>query len=804
MNADASNLDAPAGPQAHHNSAFDNRVVAYAKNIIRFRWWVILATLVVVVAAATGAKNLGFSTDYRVFFSEENPQLAAYEALQKIYTQDDNIMLVIKPKSGDLFTAERLSAIRKITEQAWKTPFATRVDSLTNFQHSYAEGDDLTVRDLVEKKANLTPKLLDEIRDVALNEPLLVNRVISPDGTATGININLTLPRKSLEEGPQAMTFARGLADDLRKAQPDLHVAITGLAALNNAFSEASLLDMQNLIPLMYGALLLVMVLLLRSFSGTIGTILVIGFSAATAMGLTGWLGILLTPPSSTAPTIILTIAIADSIHILITQLREMRLGMSKRDAIVESLRVNFTPVFLTTATTVIGFMSLNFSDAPPFQDLGNITAMGVTAAWILSVAFLPAVMSVLPMRVKVRPETKTAGMVRFADWVIGRQRILLWGMTALVIFLGVLVPRIELNDRFVEYFDHSIQFRTDTDFAMANLSGIYQMQYSLPAGEEGGISNPEYLAGVDGFKSWFIKQPEVVHVQSLTDVMTRLNKNMHADDPAYYTLPQERDLAAQYLLLFEMSLPYGLDLNNQINVKKSATRIIVTLKNVSTREARALEKRSTNWLKTNFPTAANTQASGPFIMFAYISKRNIEGMLVGTAVALVLISALLIFALRHLKIGFISLVPNLAPAIMAFGVWSALVGTVDVAASIVTATSLGIVVDATVHFLSKYLRARRQRGDSTEDAIRYAFSTVGTALWVTSAILIAGFAVLSLSAFRINQELGMLTAMTLVCALLADFLLLPALLLKLDKDKTSTKETSNDTDPKPELVAAQ
>ncbi len=804
MNAASDNLNAPAPADPHFTSAFENRVIDYAKAVIRWRWWIIVATLVVVVAAASGVRNLGFSTDYRVFFSEDNPQLAAYEALQKIYTQDDNIMLVIKPKSGDLFTAERLDALRKITAEAWKTPFATRVDSLTNFQHSYAEGDDLTVRDLVERKAELTPKLLGEIRDVALKEPLLVNRMISPDGKTTGININLTLPRKSLEEGPQAMAFARGLADELRKSQPDLHVAITGLAALNNAFSEASLSDMEKLIPLMYGALLLVMVLLLRSFSATLGTVLVIGFSAATAMGLTGWLGILLTPPSSTAPTIILTIAIADSIHILVTQLREMRLGMSKRDAIVESLRVNFTPVFLTSATTVIGFMSLNFSDAPPFRDLGNITAMGVTAAWIFSIAFLPAIMAVLPMRVKVRPETKTGGMRRLAEWVIGRQRVLLWGMTAVVVGLAVLVPRIELNDRFVEYFDNSIQFRTDTDFAMENLSGIYQMQYSLPAGEEGGISNPEYLAAVDGFKSWFIKQPEVVHVQSLTDVMSRLNKNMNADDPAYYALPKERDLAAQYLLLFEMSLPYGLDLNNQINVKKSATRIIVTLKNVSTREARLLEKRSSDWLQANFPSAAETQASGPFIMFAYISKRNIEGMLVGTAVALVLISALLIFALRNLKVGLISLVPNLAPAVMAFGLWSALVGTVDVAASIVTATSLGIVVDATVHFLSKYLRARRQRGDSTTDAIRYAFSTVGTALWVTSAILVSGFAVLSLSAFRINQELGMLTAMTLVCALFADFLLLPALLLKFDKDKISKKETSDDDTPAPELVAAQ
>jgi len=787
------------------NSAFDLKVVSFAEWILKWRWLLIVASLAIAFGAASGARHLGFSTDYRVFFSDDNPQLEAFENLQKIYTKDDNIQFVIKPDSGDIFTPRLLTAVRDLTEQSWKTPFATRVDSLTNFQHSYAQADDLTVRDLISRRGTVSQAQADEAKEIALVEPLLENRMISPDGKTVAININLTLPGKSLEEGPEAMAFARVIADEFRKNNPNVRVAITGLAALNNAFSEASIMDMETLIPLMYGGLLLVMVLLLRSFSGTIGTILVIGLSAVTAMGMTGWFGILLSPPSSVAPTIILTIAIADSVHILVTMLHEMRHGSSKRDAIIESLRVNFTPVFLTSITTMIGFMSLNFSDAPPFRDLGNITAMGVAAAWFYSIVFLPALMSILPMRVKQRPVSQATGMSKLADFVIAKYRPIFIGMTAVVVGLVALIPQIELNDKFVEYFDESIEFRTDTDFAQENLSGVYQMQFSITAGNEGGISDPEYLRNMDAFKTWFGQQPEVVHVQSLTDIMLRLNKNMHGDDPAMYTLPKERDLAAQYLLLFEMSLPYGLDLNNQINVDKSATRFIATLKNISTREARDLEDQAAKWLNASFPSAAKAKASGPFIMFAYISQRNIEGMLTGTTVAFILISLLLTFALRDIKLGAVSLVPNLVPALMAFGIWAAFIGQVDVAASIVTATSLGIVVDATVHFLSKYQRAKRQRSADTADAIRYAFSTVGTALWVTSAILISGFAILSLSAFRINQELGLLTAITLVCALFADFLLLPALLLTVDKDKKSkkTKESFDDTS-EPTAVAVE
>ena len=401
--------------------------------------------------------------------------------------------------------------------------------------------------------------------------------------------------------------------------------------------------------------------------------------------------------------------------------------------------------------------MSLNFSDAPPFRDLGTITAVGTAAAWIYSVLFLPAIIAVLPFKVKAvkdpdaRPST---AMSRLANFVIGRQRTLLWGMSGVVLVLGAMVPQIELNDQFVNYFDKSIKFRSDTEFAIRNLSGIYQHQYSVTADGSQGINDPEYLVGLGGFTDWLRTQPEVVHVQTMSDTMKRLNKNLHGDDAGWYRLPDNRELAAQYLLLFEMSLPYGLDLNNQINVDKSATQLIATLKNVSSRESRDLQSRAQDWLKTNMPSSAKTEATGSFVMFSFISQRNIEGMLVGTTLALILISLLLFVALRSIRLGMISLVPNLVPPIMAFGIWFMLVGQVNMASSVVTATALGIIVDATVHFLSKYRRARVQRGDDAVAAVRYAFETVGTALWVTTAVLVAGFAILMLSAFDLNENM--------------------------------------------------
>jgi hypothetical protein len=778
----------PTPPTSGQRWFTDAHAVAFTRWVIRWRWAVILLCLVAAVAAAAGGRFLGFASDYRIFFSSDNPQLEAFETMQRVYSKDDNISFVIKPAEGEIFTPALLASIRDLTDAAWKMPFSTRVDSLTNFQHSYADGDDLTVRDLVPPSATLDEATVAEIRAIAMSEPLLIDRTISPDGTTTNVNVTVTLPQQNVEEIPAVMAYARDLAAKFQAEHPGARVALTGLVALNSAFFEASIKDMGTLVPTMYGVLLLMMVLFLRSVSGTFATLLVIGLSAATAMGLAGWFGIRLTPPSSVAPTVILTIAIADSIHILVSMFKAMRHGMEKREAIIEAMRINFGPVFLTSLTTIIGFASLNFSDAPPFAHLGNITSMGVAAAWAYSILFLPALMAVLPLRMKANADDKITGMEHFADFVIRNRRPVLFATVALAVGLGAMVPRAAVNDDFVGYFDESIPFRTDTDFAMKNLSGIYQLQWSLPAAGPGGISEPDYLQRIDAFDNWLREQPGIVHVQTLTDIFRRLNKNMHADDTAWYKLPDERDLAAQYLLLFEMSLPYGLDLNNQINVDKSAMRVVATADNISTNELRAIDARAAEWLQANM-TPQRIDASGPVMMFAYITQRNMIGMLTGTAMALVLISFSLTIALRDIRLGLISLVPNLLPAIMAFGIWAILVGQVDVASSIVTATSLGIIVDATVHFLSKYQRARREKNLDTEDAVRYAFSTVGVALLVTAVILIGGFGVLAFSSFKLNESMGILTAITIAVALIADFLLLPALLLTVDRRQPSDRK---------------
>ncbi len=757
---------------------------SYPKWLLKNRVAVIIACLILVMLAASGGRHISFTTNYRVFFSADNPQLIAFETLESTYVQNDNVLVVLAPKDGNVFSNDVLAVVEEYTDKSWQTPFSNRVDSITNFQYTEAQEDDLIVRDLVKDATLLSQEQIDRIKEIAIAEPLLEGRLISADSHVTAINITVQLPRINVEkETPEVVNFVRAMADEIRNKHDNIDVYLTGMVMMNNSFSESSKRDMGSIVLISFAVMLVLLALLVGGFIGTFATLLVIMFSILSAMGLGAYLGMPLSPPSATSPTIILTVAIANCVHILVTFMHEMRIGAKKHDAIIESLRINLQPVFLASLTTSFGFLTMNFSDVPPFGHLGNFVSLGVAVSFFLSVSLLPALLSLLPVKVKQKEDNDHHAMHRLVDFIIKRRSALLWSMAAVVVFLVSMLPNNELNDVFVHYFDETVAFRTDSDFTVDNLTGLYNIEYSLAASEAGGISNPAFLREIEAFANWYRQQPETIHVNIYTDIIKRLNKNMHADDESYYAIPDERDLAAQYLLLYEMSLPYGLDLNNQINIDKSATRMTATLKTISSNELIALEKRAQDWLQQNTEHIAMADGTGTSIMFANIGKRNIVSMLFGTTVALILISMVLIMALRSLKIGLISLIPNLAPAAMGFGLWGITVGEIGLSLSIVASMSLGIVVDDTVHFLSKYLRARREKGLDSPAAVRYAFVTVGRALIITSVVLVVGFLILSTSSFELNAGMGLLTAIVIAIALVADFLFLPAILMKFDGD---------------------
>jgi predicted RND superfamily exporter protein len=778
-------------------------VERYARWLLKYRGWVVAAFLAAALVAASGGRFLGFSDNYRVFFGKENPDLARLDAVQNMYVKDDNLLFVLAPRNGAVFTRETLSAVEWLTAEAWKLPYSTRVDSVTNFQHTAARGDDLEIRNLVEDAGALSDAALDAARNVALAEPLMVNRILSPRGHVTGVNVTTTFPQTSLREVPEVAAAARALAERLRERAPGLDVYLTGTVMFNNAYAEYGEKDMKTLVPLMFGVILLITFLILRSVTGTAVTLLAVALSIATTLGLAGWLGLTLTPVSVAAPTIILTVAVADAIHLLLGVLHGMSHGQGKRAAIVDALRLNFRGLVLTAANTVVGFLTLNASDSPPYRDLGNMVAMGVAVAFVLTLSFLPALLSFLPLRVRPGAMVGDVAMDRLAEWVIRRRKPLLSAVVAGSLVLAAFSMRNEVYDDFNRYFDHRTDIRRHNDFAAENLTGSWIGDYSIAAAGPGGITDPAYLHTLDRFVQWYRAQPGIAHVYSITDIVKQLNKSMHGDDPAFYRIPDDPELVAQYLLLYEMSVPFGLDLNDRLNVDRSATRVTVTWRLPTSKEYQATEEAAQDWLRRNAPEHMFSRATGPGPIFSTLGKRNLQSMLQGDLLGIFAIAVVMVLALKSVRFGLMTLIPNLLPTGVAFGLWGLLVGRLGMDAAPVTGMTLGLLIDDTTHTMIKYLHARREMGLSPGDAVRYTFATVGKATMAISLTLLAGFGVLSLSAFRFNSTMGLLSAVIIAAGGLVEFLLMPPMLLKLEEKEHEESLLLAGPEPAPGALTA-
>ena len=748
------------------------------------RWLTILLSLLVILAFAAGAQNLvSVDVDVRNHFEKDDPHIVALDQLEDTYAISDTVLIAVAPQSGTIFTPETLVAIDELTEELWRTPYVTRVDSIANYSHSEGSEGELIVEPLIDDASSLSERDIERVERIALGTEEVAGRFVSRDGRVAGVVVSIALPedRNDRQQAKlEVVDYLYDTAAEARAKYSTIDYHITGELPLNRAMSDALNAEFGLLGPIALGTMLLVAIVLLRSIWGTVAIVLMIIAIILTAVGFVGWSGMTLFGESAAAIFVLMAIAVAHSVHVIEAMLAGLREGMDRKQAAIHSMELNAWPVFLTSITTAIGFLSLNFSEMPPFQIMGNMVAFGSLAAFVYAVTFLPAVLSYLPMRVRPAPEGRVDYFDRLGRFVVSRRVILLCSFGVLTVALMAGISRIELKENWLELLGESYEFRRSTDFISENFTGVEAFEYSLNSGQEGGVTDVEYLSQVDAFAEWYRAQPEVAHVFAISDIMKRLNKNLNGDDPEFYTIPDSSDLAAQYLLLYEFSLPVGLDLNNLVDVERSASRVTVVLASVSTNEKVELDDRAQAWLRQNAPNQ-ETGAAGVSIVAAHSIQKNIKNMLIGTITAMGIVSLLLVFIFRSVRLGLISLIPNFVPAAMAMGLWGYAVGAVGNAAAVVTAIAFGIIVDDTIHFMTKYIRARKS-GLLPEESVQSAFRSVGKALLATTVVFALGFMVFGASGMATNQALGLLVGTTVIIALLADFLFLPPLLIVLER----------------------
>ncbi len=753
---------------------------AYAAWVTCHPWRVLLVSMLLVAALSAGMTQLTFRSDSRVFFADDNPDLIALDKFEETYGRDDTLVFVLSARKGDLFTAKRLAAINELTDAAWTLPDVKRVDSVTNFQRVQAVGDDIKIDHLARSGDRLSEAGARGLKAEALQESLLVGRLLARDARLGLVAVNFRFDPKTVSDQTiTAMSAGKRLADDFAKRYPDLEVGLSGSIALDNAFVEASTFDSSVLLPTMVVVLLCIIVFVLRSAASALATLCVITLGTLSALGTAAFLGVPLSSPSVVAPNIILTIACCDCIHLCSGMMRLRREGLSRRDAVREVLAECWWPVTLTTITTSIGFLSLVFSAVPPFAHLGIIVALGSVLTWALTVTFLPALLCLLPWKGASKALPAETVSIRVAAMVMKRPRQVLVAVVAVAVTLSAFAFTNRLDDRYVRYFDKSYAFRQATDRLNQELGGFYIMEFSLDSGEADGIARADYLQQTDRFAQWLREQPGVTHVHGLPDIIKTINRAMNSGDQTQYRLPESRDVVAQYLALYEMSLPFGSDLKNQLTADKRSSRLSVSLDDMSTAGMAELQSRAQAWAERNTPLIAESaRSTGTSLLFAHIGNRNIQEMLKGVISGVLVVWLIFLIAFRSLGLSIIGTIANFVPSMATLGVWALVNGEVGMAVATVASVTFGVVVDDTIHMLTTYSRLRRDDGLSAHAAVRGAFEIVGPGMIAMTLALSAGFACLAFSGFQINAWMGLMASVTILIAVLFDLLFIPSILL--------------------------
>ena len=768
---------------------FTNFYTVLADLVIRRRILLIIFGFIIAICFAVGMGNLKFETDGRVFFDENNPDRIALDKFEAEYSKDDSMIMIISPKDGKIFTEETLNFIGLLTADSWLLPYVRTVNSLTNFQSSYSENDDLIVSDLIPDIENISSQDIKKAKFAADNRIELKNQFVNANHSISQVNVLFRLPGLNpVVEIPFVMGEVNELVKKYKDLNPNIDIKLAGLVPTNAQFAKSAQDDGSTLTPLMIVATLLAVAILLRAAVGVGLVFIIIILCSLVSMGSLGWSGNLINNATVIAPLMVMTLTVASAVHVLSSVRQTMLITDDKKEWARRAIIDHGPAITVACLTTAIGFFSLNFSISPPFRQLGTIVGIGMFACLFYTLTMLPALITLLPYKKQTSQAFMDKVMSNLAEFVIAQKNILMISTTAVIVFLGFGITQLKLEDDFLRYFDTKYELRQATDYYENNVGGLNALEYNIRTQSESGINDIDYLNKVDQLIAYMRAQPEISSVRGYTDVLKRLNQNMNGDDESYYKIPDTNIEAAQYLFLYELSLAYGLDLTDQINIDKSGLRLTAYVPNTTSSAFLNLDLRIQNWMAENAPEL-NTPATGQSVVYNKISSRDAPAMLKGTGYALIGISFIILLVLRNIKYGIISLIPNLLPAVMAFGLWGYSVGSVTLAVSIVVAMTLGIVVDDSVHFMLKYAKARK-KGLSPEDSVRDSFKNVGMALTITSIGLVIGFSILAQSGFAVNKDMAMLTAITIGFALFVDYLLLPPILMAVDKFKLRRQTT--------------
>ena len=752
----------------------------YIKFLKKFRWFIVFGVPLIVLALASSLKNVEMDGSYRIWFGEDSKTLTDYDNFRKTFGNDDGVVIVFKDENG-IFTKKALESIDNITEALWKTKYIARVDSLTNYQYVHSnpkEPDDIVVEDFIKNIDKATPAYLADRKQIATSDPLVVDAFISKDGTTTMISARLT--PKVNDDSDKSLEIMdlidKILAPEIERT--GYKYWVNGGPALNKAFTVIGTSDAMTFTPLVLLASLILLLLLFRRVSGALIPIGVVIFTFLTVLAVQVLLGYKLNNFTANLPVFIVAIGIADAVHVYSVWLLHKREGDENEEAVLRSMEKNFLPIFLTSLTTAIGFATLTISEVIPVLTLGIATASGAILAFIISVIWMPSMLLLLkkPIKVEVVEAVKEKKSLGYGKFIINNDKKIVVITSLIFSILAIGLFQVKVDSNTIRYFDKSVEIRKSTEFMMKNLTGPMAYEIVVDSGVKDGIKNPKFMKEVERFYIELqAKFPEVRHLASLMDTVKRFNKVVDGKDE----IPNSQNLIAQYLLLYSMSLPQGMEINDKMDINEQKLRVTGQMDIVDTsKDLEMIAYIEHWWSKTEY----SATVQGQTYMFAHMQEDVTNTLIYSLSLAIFLVSIIMFLIFRRVKILWVFILPNILPVILVVGLMGWIGINIDIGVAIAGAIIIGVAVDDTIHFLVKYFDARK-RGLNMEDTFDEVLRYAGKAILFTTIILSVAFSLFAFSTFTPNQNFGIVTAFALIIAFVVDLLLLPALLSLADKD---------------------
>lgn len=763
------------------------------------RWPLLIAALITFGLGLYCASFARVDTSITAFFDANDPSYANYDRYRDDFGSDEIAYILYRvpaAKHGpfDLQAMRKVAALTVALET--EVPFVSRVTSLANVELLRADDELIQIKTLLSDMPRSQHELL-QVRALVMNNPALPGDLVNAQADHATIILKTARTANDAVEklrlDPQAGDGIDNLYPHVSNskineilARPEyagIEFYHSGDVAVNSEYTEMALAEPPMMVAITFAIIMLLGALLLRAgVVALIGPLLVVSSSIILTIAATVLLGWDLDVMFGLTPTLLTAIGVAQAVHVISGFQQARSQGLRRRAALRQTMVQVGNPCLLAAVTTAVGFFAMVFARLPGVTHFAVYGALGVMLTFLLSITVLLCLLSfgkdeAVPTR-KRSAQRGATWLNALLGWIAAvvirypRHIIAIGAATLLFALAGAAQLKIDFN--FLTDLKPHVPWRVNTEYVEDHMGGTLSIVKVFDAGEDG-IKNPAVLQHIEALQAFAERDPLVKKTLSVVDTLKQLNQAFHGDDPAWYRLPEDRELIAQYLLLYEIAGGEQLQQYVTPDFSRAAVQLRIEMTNAS--NIRRLLKSLNSFEQQHGSPTFKVETTGVGFLWVKAADYIASSQLSGYSVAFTVIALLMCIIFRSIKVGLLSMVPNLTPVLLVLGYmgWQGMF--VDYYRLLLATIAIGIAVDDTVHLVVRMRREYAACGDYAL-ALQRSLAGVGPALVCTSIILVTCFLVLLGSQAQVIASFGISLAAITLAALVADLFLMPALLI--------------------------